>query len=292
MKSVTDIQIRDPFILREGEWSYLFGTTDPEPWHSKGLGFQCFRSRDLARFEGPFPAFTPPEDFWADKNFWAPEVHKIGDAFYMFASFYREGCHRGTQILKADRPEGPYAPLTDGPYTPREWDCLDGTFFREDGRYYTVFAHEWLQAKAGTMELAELSGDLTHIVGQPVTLFRASDAPWARPINGSPDLFVTDGPFLHKLDCGRLAMIWSSFGEEGYALGAAYSDNGIRGPWVQEEKPLFTKDGGHGMIFRDGSGRRMLAIHAPNESPLERPVFLELREENRKIHLFQDKNGG
>ena len=107
MKSVTDIQIRDPFILREGEWSYLFGTTDPEPWHSKGLGFQCFRSRDLARFEGPFPAFTPPEDFWADKNFWAPEVHKIGDAFYMFASFYREGCHRGTQILKADRPEGP-----------------------------------------------------------------------------------------------------------------------------------------------------------------------------------------
>ena len=46
------------------------------------------------------------------------------------------------------------------------------------------------------------------------------------------------------------------------------------------------------MIFRDGSGRRMLAIHAPNESPLERPVFLELREENGKIRLFQDKNGG
>lgn len=289
MMTASEIQIRDPFILRDGGWSYLFGTTDAEPWHSRGVGFLCYRTKDLQNFEGPFQAFTPPADFWADTNFWAPEVHRYAGRYYMFASFYRVDLHRGTQILVSDRPEGPYAPLTDGPYTPREWDCLDGTFFRENEKNYSVFAHEWLQVKDGSMELVELSADLTTPLSEPVTLFHASQAPWARPINNSTDLFVTDGPFIHRMECGRLAMIWSSFGEGGYALGAAYSDGGVHGPWVQEPEPLFGKDGGHGMIFRDDSGRLLLSIHAPNESPLERPVFLELRETDGKLSVAKHK---
>lgn len=279
-----DIQIRDPFILADGDAFYLYGTTDSEPWRSRARGFNCYRTVDLENFEGPFPAFTPPADFWSDMNFWAPEVHRIDGAYYMFASFYRKDLHRGTQILRADSPTGPFLPLTDGPYTPREWDCLDGTFFCEDGRYYSVFAHEWVQIKDGTMELVELSADLKTVLSQPVTLFHASDAPWARPINNSTELFVTDGPFLWRMACGRLAMIWSSFGEYGYAEGIAYSENGIRGPWVQDPEPLFRRNGGHGMIFRK-DGKLYFTMHTPNHSPLERPVFLEIEEQDGKLKL-------
>ena len=284
MITAAEIRIRDPFFLREGDKYYLFGTTDKDPWRS-AEGFSCYCTRDLQNYAGPFPAFTPPENFWANKNFWAPEVHKISGSYYMFASFYRDGARRGTQILRADFPEGPYVPVSAEPYTPRDWDCLDGTFYEEDGKYYSVFAHEWLQVRDGTMELVELNRDLTAAVGVPRTLFHASDALWARPINGSTDCFVTDGPFLYRLECGRLAMLWSSFGESGYALGAAYSENGIHGPWVQEPAPLYGKDGGHGMLFRDMDGALRLSIHTPNETPLERPVLLRVREEKGRLAL-------
>lgn len=42
---------------------------------------------------------------------------------------------RGTQILRADKPEGPFVPLSDGPVTPADWECLDGTLYvAADGR--------------------------------------------------------------------------------------------------------------------------------------------------------------
>lgn len=277
------IQIRDPYVFVEDSVYYLFGTTDADPWSGKGMSFLCYRSSDLEWFEGPFVAFAPAEGFWADKNFWAPEVHKYKNAYYMFASFYREGRHRGTQILAADQPVGPYHPLADDPYTPKKWDCLDGTFYEEDGRLYSVFAHEWTQIGDGTMELAELSSDLLQAVGEPQTLFHGSDAPWVRSLREHESGYVTDGPFLWKMECGKIAMLWSSFGKDGYALGVAYSANGVHGPWIQEEHPLFSKDGGHGMIFKRPDGQLMIAMHYPNRTPEERACFIGIKERNGRI---------
>lgn len=277
------LQIRDPYVLVENSVYYLFGTTDADPWSGKGMSFLCYSSSDLEWFEGPFVAFALAEGFWADKNFWAPEVHKYKGAYYMFASFYREGRHRGTQILVADQPVGPYHPLTDYPYTPKEWDCLDGTFYEDDGKLYSVFAHEWTQIGDGTMELVELSSDLLQVVSEPKTLFHASDALWVRSLRENESEYVTDGPFLWKMECGKLAMLWSSFGEDGYALGVAYSTNGIHGPWVQEERPLFAKDGGHGMIFKRSDGQLMIAMHYPNRTPEERACFICIKESDGKI---------
>jgi len=276
-----DIQIRDPFILVEDGAYYLFGTTDADPWR-EGHSFLCYKTSDLEHYEGPFTAFAPGERFAGVINFWAPEVHKHGGSFYMFASFLRPGRERGTMILKAAKPEGPYEPVTGVPYTPGEWSCLDGTFFEEDGELYSFFIHEWTQILDGTVELAQLKDDFSGMASAPVTLFHGSDAPWAKAMwNGG---FVTDGPFIWRLESGRLALLWSGFGEEGYTLGVAYSDHGVRGPWVQDPEPLFRTDGGHGMIFRDLEGRLMLTLHSPNETPLERPHFFLLEERDGKLY--------
>lgn len=276
----SEIQMRDPFVLVEGDSYYLFGTTDADPW-KEGHSFLCYKTSDLEHYEGPFTAFAPGERFAGVINFWAPEVHKHGDGFYMFASFLRPGAERGTMVLKAAKPEGPYEPVTGVPYTPGEWSCLDGTFFEEDGKLYSFFIHEWTQITDGTVELAQLKEDFSGMASKPVTLFRGSDAPWAKPMeNGG---FVTDGPFIWRLESGRLALLWSGFGEEGYTLGVAYSDHGVRGPWVQDPEPLFRTDGGHGMVFRDLEGRLMLTLHSPNETPLERPHFFLLEEWDGKL---------
>lgn len=292
-----DIQIRDPFVLPfENEQKYyLFGSTDKNTWEGKATGFDAYTSADLESWEGPFPVFRPMQGFWADQNFWAPEVHKYKGKYYMFASFKAEGLCRGTQILVADHPKGPFIPWSNGPLTPRDWECLDGTLFIDEySEPWMVFCHEWLQVYDGEMCAIRLAGDLRTAIGEPVILFRASEAPWSTLYrfstiveNNSKNGYITDGPFLYRTSNGQLLMLWSSFGEEGYAIGMSRSETGsVMGPWVHEEEPLFKKDGGHGMIFKTFDGLLMLAIHTPNITPDERAVFFELKEADGKVVVF------
>jgi arabinan endo-1,5-alpha-L-arabinosidase len=291
---LSDIRIRDPFILTveaEGAY-YLFGTTDEDVWNPPGTGFDCYRSTDLVDWEGPIPAFRPQPGFWADRNFWAPEVHRHAGRYFMFASFMAPGVHRGTQVLVSDSPAGPFTEWSDGVLTPPEWDCLDGTpFFDEAGTPWMVFCHEWVQTVDGRMVAQRLSHDLRRAVGEPVVLFSASQAPWARvarhpSVPGGVSPYVTDGPFPHRLATGELLMLWSSFGESGYAMGIARSTSGeITGPWTHDASPLWARDGGHGMIARTLDGGLVLALHQPNETPLERAVLRPLVEADGTIRI-------
>ena len=120
--TTADIQLRDPFVLpvEEERTYYLFGSTDADIWRGPGTGFDCYRSSDLTTWEGPYPAFRPGPDFWARTNFWAPEVHRYRGRYYMLATFKADGVRRGTQVLVADAPTGPFEPHSDGPLTPRD----------------------------------------------------------------------------------------------------------------------------------------------------------------------------
>jgi hypothetical protein len=110
-------------------------------------------------------------------------------------------------------------------------------------------------------------------------LFKASDAKWVVSIEKEKSSFVTNGPFLNRLSTGELIMLWSSFSKEGYALAQARSQSGtILGPWLHADEPIFSSDGGHGMIFKTFQGQLLLSIHLPNRGPDERPMFLEIKE--------------
>jgi beta-xylosidase len=294
----SEIQIRDPFILPLYPYYYLYGTTDANCWKGPGEGFNTFRSTDLENWEGPFPAFRPAPDFWGTTNFWAPEVHPYGGRYYMFASFKAPNRYRGTQILAADQPEGPFLPISDDPATPPNWECLDGTLHVDkEGLPWIIFCHEWMQVHNGGMYALPLSADLTQPEGRPVYLFNASEAAWAKPfqhhkitwegVSGEIPPFpcyVTDGPFLHRTADGILLMLWSSIGYEGYAMGLARSLSGhITGPWVQQEAPLWSKDGGHGMIFRTFDGQLRMTLHTPNDSPNERARFIPISEDGLSL---------
>lgn len=292
MPKINEIQMRDPFVLREGDTYYLYGSTDKDIWRSTGTGFDCYRSTGgLEEFEGPFPAFRPPADFWSDKNFWAPEVYKWQGAYYMFATFLPREGRRGTAILKSEAPMGPFVPWSDGAVTPKGWECLDGTLYvDEKENSWMVFCHEWQQVGDGEICLMPLSENLQSAIGEPALLFRASEAPWAKPLANRPaGSYVTDGPFFYRAKNGDLLLLWSSFGDGGYCIGAATSQSGqVVGPWKQWENPIYESDGGHGMLFTGKDGTLYLAIHTPNDSPNERPVFLPLKEQDGILSCKQE----
>lgn len=277
-----DINIRDPFVLKEDGKYYLYGTRGETAW-TKAEGLDVYVSDDLENWSEPHECFSVPENFWGEKEIWAPEVHKYNGSYYMFASFYSDKRSRATQILKSDTPMGPFLPFTDDAITPVGWTCLDGTFYVDkNGDPYIVFCREWVQVTDGEIHAMKLTKDLTAAAGEPKLLFSASQPEWA---DKTRDMFVTDGPFLYRTSEGRLLMIWSTFTPSGYVQAIAYSDNGeIDGNWLHE-KPMFDKDGGHGMIFEDYNGQKHLILHSPNENPLERPIMFDIVEKDGTLKL-------
>jgi len=290
MLKTADIHIRDPYVLpvMAERHYYLYGTTGSETWTDSASGFDYYTSPALQSWEGPFPAFRPSAGFWADRNFWAPEVHAHRGRYYLFASFKAEGVCRGTQVLAADSPQGPFLPISAGPVTPRDWECLDGTLFVDaNDQPWMIFCHEWVQVGDGEICALRLSDDLTSAIGQPHLLFRASEAPWSQEINSKGRKgYVTDGPWLHRLASGELIMLWSSFGTGGYTVGIARAISGeIPGPWQQVPEPLYAGDGGHCMVFRTFDEQLWLAFHRPNETPGERPQFVPLQEHESTVEI-------
>ena len=112
-------------------------------------------------------------------------------------------------------PKGPYLPFAP-PITPNTWFCLDGHLYFGESFPQLVFCREWLEVGDGEIYSVALSGDLTHMVDEPIRLFAASEASWTRPIDDSQTKYITDGPFLWKSRATHeLLMLWSSIGENG-----------------------------------------------------------------------------
>jgi GH43 family beta-xylosidase len=297
---ISEIRIRDPYIVRDDPSKKYYMYTqkgnreEREEWDTLP-GVEVYESADLKTWYGPQEVFAFPEGFWADYQVWAPEVHFYQDKYYLFVTFSSRDTlpeispvgfdlpRRGTQILVAEGPKGPFKPFANKPHTPWDWSALDGTLWVEECVPYMVFCHEWTQIRDGSMELVRLSDDLSTPVSEPMTLFHAGDAAWVKETRAGGK--VTDGCFFYRTGGGQLIMIWSSFGDNQYAIGQAVSESGrIAGPWKQSDL-IFHENGGHGMIMETFEGDLLLVFHQPNSSPDERARFYKLKEINNRLVL-------
>ncbi len=281
-----DIRIRDPFIYADANSrTYYLYAQAANRADSGFTGVEVYCSRDLVNWQPPTPVLTLPDDAGV-KFVWAPEVHEYNGRFYLFVTLTYErllpekppvesggwpAMHvRGTHVFQADSPGGPFQALQDGSHTPESWMALDGTLFVDQGKPYMVFCHEWVQVIDGSMDYVPLKANLSGTVGSPARMFRASIAPGAKtsPASGK----VTDGCFLYRSEkSGRLFMLWSTFVPgKGYCVVLADSESGrIGGPWTRH-RLLYTRDGGHAMLFRAFDGRLLMALHQPNRGGMER----------------------
>ncbi|MCL4179232.1 MAG: family 43 glycosylhydrolase [Verrucomicrobia bacterium] len=291
---IADLRIRDPFVYADPATKsyYLYAQTGNRRVEAQpGLGVEVYRSRDLTNWSEPTLVFRRPADFWGGTEIWAPEMHALGGRYFLFVSFNGRDGGRGTQILRADAPTGPFEVFSPDANTPPEQRCLDGTpWVDPGGNCWLIYCHEWVQLGDGAMRAVRMRPDWSARLGEPIELFRASQAPWVNHLaNPNPAVttnFVTDGPWLHRTARGRLLMLWSSFGPNGYTLGLASSDDGfVDGHWTHDPEPLFAGDGGHGMLFRTFEGQLKLVLHQPNHGGLERARFFDLAEEGERVAL-------
>lgn len=288
---ITNIKnLRDPFVLADGGVYYAYGTGVNESWDTSV--WDCYVN-DSGRLEGEWrrtktPVYVTPNG--ATKQFWAPEVHKYADGYYMLATYYAEATgHRGCTVLRAQSPLGPFVEISDGQITPHDLDCIDATLYvDDDGTPWLVFVHEWTCTpdKVGKMAAARLSDDLSRLISEPKELFRADAPVWAKK-------GVTDGCFLYKTEDGALLMLWSNFDEDGYCVAVAHAADGkVDGEWVQESAPIYKRgtldgfDGGHGMIFTAFDGKKYMALHSPNKVEngiSERTVLVPIAEKDSTL---------
>ena len=291
-----EFRIRDPFVLAEGGVYYLY---ESKPWDG-GRGVFVRRSTDLEHWTEKSQVMRVADDLPVRKV-WAPEVHKYNGAYYLFVTLtMAEGAYpvtqpvagrekflapRGTWVYKAESPMGPFEPVKNGPVPSQDWMTLDGTLYVEDGQPYMVFCHEWCQMKDGRMCYAPLAPDFASFTAAPTTMFKASDAMKEAGV-------ITDGPFLYRSPkSGALFMIWSNtLKREGkkhpdYCIFVRKSSGGrLAGPWSKDEL-LFSKDGGHGMIFNAFDGRLMLTLHQPNNTPDERMALFEVEDTGTALRI-------
>lgn len=279
----SDIAVRDPFVLADPvTQSYYIHA-------NAGNSVAVYQSKDLSMWRKLADrSFIPEPSFWGKKDFWAPDLYLYNGHYYLLITVSSDTEKRGTTILVSDYPEGPFKPLINKSITPSDWMCLDGSLYVDHkNKPWLIFCHEWLEATDGGIYAVALSDDLTSVNGEPVLLFTASSAPWVGSITAHDVTgYVTDAPYIHRLDDGMLIMLWSSFDKQGiYAIGQANSPSGeITGPWLHEPMPLNSDDGGHAMLFEDLNGKLTIAYHAPN-SKNWRVSIKEVTLQEKKVIL-------
>jgi len=291
---IRDIRHSDPFILADpvSKKYYTYALAfNPNryPYQQVGGAFHALVSEDLINWSEPVEVFRQG-DFWADLDYWAPECHIWKGKYYILSTFRSKGKYRGCQCLVADSPLGPFKPIKNRLSTPPGWQCLDATLYIDKAdRPWMVFCHEWCQVYDGQIAAVPMSEDLGEAIGEPVILFRGSDAPWKKD---KLTCFVTDGCYLHRCENGDLLMLWSSFSNMGYTTGYAKSNSGeIVGPWEQRALPLYALDGAHSMLFRTFEGQLMMALHSPNAHQYKHILLFEMEENNGELAIINEVTG-
>jgi hypothetical protein len=303
----SEFRIRDPYVFADPETKtyYLYETKSPYFDVPFARGVNVRTSKDLETWSPLKEVMNVPTNIRC-RTVWAPEVFKHNGSYYLFTtlSFYPspddnipilsddpswkpkdnvKPARRGTWVYKADSPLGPFVPVSDGSLTPRNWMALDGTLLIDDGKPYMVFCHEWVQTKWGRVDIAEMAPDLSRFVSEPKVLFESRDA-------GPGAGRVTDGCFCYRSPkTGMLYMIWSPFYNKNYTVFSCESASGrAEGPWINQ-RMIFEKNGGHGMLFRAFDGRLKLVIHQPERRGYERIAFFDVDDTNDGLVVRQPK---
>jgi beta-xylosidase len=283
----------DPFVLRVGDLYYAYGTDGPEEitFQSIGRQFPVLRSRDLMGWEYIGGALMAAQSL-AGLSFWAPEVvARDGRYFMYYSAGGPEGQQQQIRVAVADGPMGPFLG-DDTPVIPDEPFSIDAHPFRDplDGKWYLFFAKDFFDEPTGTgIAVAELSADMTSIVGEPRPLFRAQ-SDWQiferdRLWYGKtwPTWYCVEGPFVVYRN-GRYWMFYSGgrWESSNYGVGCAVSDH-VLGPYrdahvMKGASVLRTGGGlygpGHNSVVIGPDGQDRICFHAWDEAYTARRLHI------------------
>ncbi len=224
----------DPFILKDGDAYYLYVTADG------ANGYRVYTSKNLVEWEVQGFCLRR-DDVYTDQqakpgvyNFWAPEVLKVDDTYYMV---YAAQEHLG--IATADSPLGPFT--NDAKSFILDKRAIDGHFFRDDdGQVYLYFASvgKW------TYEGKSMTGN--NIWGGQFDLETRSfkeEPRFLLPFDTGEGHIIAEGPEILKHN-GKYYLTYSSndYRNPAYCVKYAVADSPL-GPFVKYAgNPIFQSD--------------------------------------------------
>lgn len=268
------VEFGDPFILNNGDGTYyMYGTGG-----GAKDGFATYSSKDLVNWEFKGQVYTGNDkDSWGIGSFWAPEVYKFKDKYYMFFSAqWRNNPNNELENFKigvavADKPTGPFKDLKNQPLFDPGYPVIDANVFQDDnGAFYLYYSRvcykhpveseisEWAKEKGWFDEIEEswvygikLKSDFSGVIGEPVLLLRPpltmddKNAEWESRSVTSKEVNRrwTEGSFTFKHQ-DTYYMMYSAnyFGGENYAVGYATASSPL-GPYTKaDNNPVLEKN--------------------------------------------------
>ena len=209
----TITELRDPAIIREGDTYYLVFTHYPfthhtsrdpaKPDYNSSPGIRLYSSKDLMhwKFENWLVKSSElPENCPYKHRFWAPEIHKFGNQFYLI--FYADNWIKDEYNAAGKMGYVAFVGVADkvtGPYKNITWlkgSGCDTTIFQDDdGKTYAImpFGNIYIQQ----MDMSGMTnGGVIQLVGERKQIMARDNSDAGKKT--SPDYL--EGPWLMKHD--------------------------------------------------------------------------------------------
>ncbi|MGI8636286.1 MAG: glycoside hydrolase family 43 protein [Segetibacter sp.] len=293
-KNPLPVQLGDPYVLYvKGDKYYMYGTGGVKH------GFAAYSSIDLVNWKSEGQVWwASNKNGWTDSTagwdgaYWAPEVYKVGDKFYMFYSAqWKENPTKEYEnfrigVAVADKPTGPFVDLTNKPVFDPGYPVIDANvLFDKDGRLYLYYSRaaykhpvksevaDWAKSKGWYNEIeeswvygVELKPDFSGVIGEPVLLLRPpvtmndKQAEWESRSVTSKEVnrrWTEGSVTFRKGDTYYVMYSANYFGGKNYAVGYATSKSPL-GPFEKsDDNPILSKNVDKGGIVT-GTGHNSI----------------------------------
>lgn len=274
----------DPFVLLDDGVYYLYSTNDG------ANGYIVYTSTDLVNWQAR--GYAMKKNGAAQGSFWAPEVIREGDTYYMvYTSKERIG------IAVSDSPLGPFIDKSGSLFS--DGKIIDGHFFRDDdGKVYLYFVsiqgwtHNGYTATSyQNVWVGEFDLESCKFVGDVKMLLTAEDVQ-----KGTAVGIDAEGPEVVKHG-NTYYLTYSSpgYGSPIYAVGCATSKSPF-GPFEKKGTVLITADpdrtdpqnnlygvGHHGFVEAPDGG--LAVVYHAHRSGAASPLMAEMGKTNHELYV-------
>lgn len=269
-----DVPVADPFVYEEDGVYYLYGTDDA---NGSERGVPVLVSTDLVNWENKGYAFEPSETTWSKRNYWGPEMAKVGDDYYL----YFNGSPNESPdppwnmhlcIAKGTSPLGPFKEFRAPFYKPAPpEEAIDqNVFIDDDGTAYLVFTQVIMGRN--DIRVVKLKDNMVEFDGEPLLAVYPTQEWECRPMGGGKHLVNEGGAMLKHEGYYYLTYTGNSFTDPNYAIGYATSKSPL-GPWKKYEgNPILSKTDaihgpGNGMFVKSPDGTETFIVYHTHFKP-------------------------
>ncbi len=224
-----DVLVADPFIYRDGDIYYLYGTASDS-------GLLVWTSRNLVDWQLRGFAYRQSPQTWGRQHFWAPELFKHNGKYYLhFTAQGGDKLLRRIVLSEANSPLGPFHEIK-APWFDTGQSVIDSDVFQDDdGKLYLYSVYTGDQFnKRFQVQVRELDAQLNPSGKETICI--SPSLKWEGNI-------VNEGPFVMKHD-GTYYLSYSAVGymSPDYCIGYATAKSPL-GPWTKQhtEGPILHK---------------------------------------------------